>query len=186
MNEITYRKIAIMLAKHLPLEDEEFKQKVDQLIAEIKKLPKQQRIALRSAYIFSQKAPKEEREDLFQDLILNLLEASPADEKLAYSIARCDWRNWWAKYPLREHYSLDSVIEDEDGEEVTLGELLVGETEFEAKVCGKLDAARIWRSLPKDIKPVIKKRLAGRALTNTERSRLNRWIKREGYQLLIA
>jgi hypothetical protein len=117
---------------------------------------------------------------------LNLFKARTGDEKLAYAIARCDWKNWFAKYQIRQHYSLDSVIEDEDGNETTLAETIVGECEFENKMDGKLDGERIWNKLPAMIKPIVRKRLLGRALSNTERSTLNRWIKREGYQLLIA
>jgi len=102
---------------------------------------------------------------------------------------------------VRQHYSLDTVIDDDSGNPVTMAELLVGETEFEFKMDGKLDGERIWDKLPADIKPLIQKRLLGKplsserkrgnqkidsALSNTERSRLNRWIHKEGYKLLIS
>jgi len=183
--QITYRQIAKFLASRLPLDDdEEFGAQVEVILEEIKAMSKEQKNALRAAYIFSRKAPSEEREDLFQDLILNLLKAKASDEKLAYAIARCDWKSWWDKYQIRQHYSLDSVVEDEDGNEITLAETIVGECEWEAKMDGELDGQRIWDRLPDIIKPIVTKRLLGRALSNTERSKLNRWIKQEGYQLL--
>ena len=139
---------------------------------------------------------------MFQDIVLAVFESKTKDEKLAYAIARCDWRNWWAKYRVRQHYSLDTVIDDDSGNPVTMAELLVGETEFEFKMDGKLDAERIFDRLPLDIKPLIQKRLLGKplavprngkgrpptdsALSNAERVRLNRWIKREGYKLLLV
>ena len=56
--------------------------------------------------------------------------------------------SWWRKYKIRQHTSLDSVVEDTEGNPVTLGEMLVGECEFENKVNGKLEAERIFDRLP--------------------------------------
>ena len=200
--KVSYRDIAKLFAKALPVEGKEFGDKVEEYLAVIKAMPMTAKVALQSAYIFSRKVPREEREDLFQDIALAVLQAKTKDERLAYAIARCDWQNFWAKYKIRQHYSLDSVIEDNEGNPVTTGELLVGEVEFERKMDGKLDAERIWDRLPEDIKPIVEKRLMGKplttvrngkgrpptdaALSNCERQRLNRYIKREGYQLLIA
>ena len=199
--KVDYRSIAKMMASALPVEGEEFGQAVNNYLASIKKLPTQAKLALKTAYIFSRKVPREEREDMYQDIVLAVFESKTKDEKLAYAIARCDWRNWWAKYRVRQHYSLDTVIDDDSGNPVTMAELLVGETEFEFKMDGKLDGERIWDKLPADIKPLIQKRLLGKplsserkrgnqkidsALSNTERSRLNRWIHKEGYKLLIS
>ncbi len=186
IKDITYRRIAIMLVKAMPVEDIEFTQKVNEYVKVIKAMPKEHKIALRSAYIFSQKVPKQEREDLFQELALTLLKHKTKDERLAYAIARCDWRNWWQKYKVRQHYSLDLVIDTDNGDPVTLGERLVGEVEFEHKMDGKIDGDRLWQKLPDTIKAIVQKRLLGKALNNTERSQLNRWIKTKGYQLLIA
>jgi hypothetical protein len=200
--KVSYRDIAKMFVKALPVEGREFGDKVEQYLDVIKGMPAVSKVALKSAYIFSRKVPREEREDLFQDIALAILEAKTKDERLAYAIARCDWQNWWGKYKIRQHQSLDSIIEDDEGNPVTLGELIVGEVEFERKVDGELDAQRIWDKLPEDIKPIVEKRLMGKplstvrngrgrpstdtALSNCERQRLSRWIKREGYQLLMA
>ena len=186
LKDITYRRIAIMLAAALPVEGEAFTDKVNKNLETIKALPQTAKVSLRSAYIFSRKVPRQEREDLFQEIALVVLKAKTKDEHLAYAIARCDWKDWWAKYKIRQHYSLDSVTEDDDGNPVTLGELIVGEAEFERKMDGKLDAQRIWAVLPDKIKPIVTNRLLGKALTNTERSTLNRWVKSTGYQLLLA
>jgi len=175
-----------MLSSALPIEGDDFRTKVNEYLEVIKSLPQTAKVALRSAYIFSRKAPRQEREDLFQELALALLKAKTKDERLAYAIARCDWKDWWSKYKIRQHYSLDSVTEDEDGNPVTLGELIVGESEFELKMDGKLDAYRIWNKLPDKIKPIIQNRLLGMALTHQERNTLNYWIKTKGYQLLLA
>lgn len=113
--------------------------------------------------------------------------ATRAEEKQArrYAIARCDWRDWWKKYKIRQHYSLDSVTEDEDGNPATLGELIIGESDFELKMDGKLDAQRIWHKLPSNIKPIIQHRLLGQALNQNERKQLSRWVQSHGYQLLL-
>jgi len=184
--DITYRHIAKMLASALPIDDAEFTVKVNEYLDIIKAMPKEHKAALKAAYIFSRKVPREEKEDLFDELALTLLKAKTKDERLAYAIARCDWRNWWSKYKIRQHYSLDMVIEGDNGDPVTLGETLVGEVEFEHKMNGKIDGERLYQRLPDTIKAIVNKRLIGKALNNTERSQLNRWIKKEGYQLLLA
>jgi hypothetical protein len=184
-NKVTYRNIAKMLASALPVEGEDFGKKVETNLKAIKALASYQKNALKMAYIFSRKVPRQEREDLFQDLALACFKAKTRDEKLAYAIARCDWINWWKKFKIRQHYSLDTVIEDEDGNLQRIGELIVGELDFEYRLDGKVDAKRIWHKLPDNIKPIVRNRLLGKALTNTERSTLHRWIKRQGYQLLL-
>lgn len=225
IKKIDYRQIARLFTQALPLDDTERLEVTNTYLDVIKALPVEAKIALRSAYIFSCKVPREEREDLFQDLALTLLKARQGDEKLAYAIARCDWIDFWKSYKHRQHYSLDSVIDTDKGNPVTLAELLVGEVEFEAKMDGKFEAQRIWESLPDNIKPLIAKRLLGQtivtkykpepkpkdwhkldrwskrmvkhcqrqigrpkneaSLTDCERQRLNRWVKAEGFKLLI-
>jgi len=184
--EITYRDIAQMMAAALPDKDEEFAARVEEYLTTIKAMSTEAKTALKVAYVFSRKVPRHEREDMFQDIALAVFKAKTRDERLAYSIARCDWRDWWRKYSIRQHYSLDTVVEDEDGNPVTMGELVVGEVEFENKMDGKLDAERIWNKLPSDIKPIVFNRLIGKALNSSERNLLNRWVHKVGYQLLLA
>ena len=192
LKDITFRHVAIMLASALPIEGEDFRERVEANLEAIKELPASQRMVLKMAYIFSRKVPRQEREDLFQDIALALLKAGTSEPRLAYAIARCDWKDWWKKYKVRQHYSLDSIINDRgsnyDGEDGphTLGELLVGEAEFERKMNGKLDAQRIWHKLPSNIKPIIQHRLVGQALNHQERNTLNYWVRTQGYQLLLA
>lgn len=184
--KVTYRDIAKMLASALPVEGEEFGLKVNDYLEAIKVLSAECKTALKVAYIFSRKVPREEREDLFQDIALAVFKAKTSDEKLAYTIARFDWLNWWKRYKIRQHTNLDSVVEDSEGNPVTLGELLVGEVEFENKMCGKLEAERIWNKLPEHIKPIVNNRLIGKALTSSERNKLNRYVKHQGVSLLLA
>ena len=65
---------------------------------------------------------------------------------------------------MRQHTDLDTTIADSDGNATTLGNLIVGEVEFEAKAGSEIDAARLWERIPADIRPLIVKRLTGRAL----------------------
>ena len=184
--EVTYRDIAKMMSSAHPVEGEEFSLKVSETLEAIKSLPQEAKIALKVAYVFSRKVPRQEREDLYQDIALAVFKAKTKDERLAYAIARCDWKNWWRQFKVRQHLSLDSVTEDNDGNPVTLAELLVGECEFELKMDGKMDAQRIWDRLPYYIKPMVQNRLLGKALINTERAALSYYIRKQGTQLLLS
>ena len=181
---VTYRDISKMLVKAMPLEDQDYAGKINEYLGIIKAMPQEAKVALKSAYIFSHKVPREEREDLFQDLTFAILKARTKDERLAYTIARCDWRNWWAKYSIRQHYSLDSVVEDGEGNQASFGELLVGETEFERKINGELDAQSIFDRLPPAIQSLVDKRLSGYSLKKLERECLERWAAKNAMLLV--
>lgn len=184
--DVTYRHIAQMFCAQMPVQGNEYAQAVESNLETIKALPVEAKHALKCAYIFSRKVPREEREDLFQDLMLNLLKARITDEKLCYSVARCDWADWWKRFKVRAHLSLDeSVSTDDTGNPVTLADLLVNEIRFETMVDGKLDAEYIWARLPAHIKPIISKRLSGKALLANERQALSRFVRGQGNSLLI-
>lgn len=187
--KVTYRDIAKMLSSALPVEGDQFGAIVEENLKTIKALTTEAKNALKTAYIFSRKVPREEREDMFQELTLAVLQVKTKDERFAYAIARCDWRNWWDKYTTRSHFmagSLNDTVLDSDNEEVELAELVVGEAEFERKMDGKLDAQRIWAKLPDDIKPIILKRLLGKALNHSERNKLNYYARTKGTQILLS
>lgn len=167
------------------LDDEqaEYSDRVEAYIVAIRAMSIENRHAIRAAYIFSRKAPKEEREDLFQELMVKLLEVRAPTEALAYTIARCDWRDWWKSYRTRAGFvetSLNSVVLNNDGDEVEYGELLVGEVEFERLVDGKLDGQAIWDHLPDYIKRLVSKRLTGRGITGGERIMLDKFVITSG------
>lgn len=172
---------------------------------DIDKLGKNPKLAIQAAYIFSRKVPANERQDLFQELVTAVLESGTEKLAFAYTIARRDWQNWYKSYKLHSQFYcgyLSDTILNSEGEETELAELLVGEVEFERKQIGKLDAASLWHQIPADIRKLVIKRLQGKplgtsrnrkggrpkqsqTLNNTERSRLNRYVKTEGYKLLI-
>lgn len=173
---VTYRNIAKMLTSSLPVDGQEYSHKVEEYLQIIKSLPQAQKIALKSAYIFSRKVPKFEREDLFQDLTLELLKAQITDERLAYTVARCDWQDWWKRYTIRQHYSLDKTVMDAEGNQVPFSELLVGEIEWERKIDGDLDGLALWEKLPKWVQELVNKRLTGKGIRGGDRKLLNNWV----------
>lgn len=162
-------------------------------------------LAIEAAYIFSRKAPREERQDLFQELLVAVLASGTENAAFAYTIVRRDWQNWYSTYKLHSQFHqgyLSETITDAEGHETELAELLVGEIEFERKQIDKLDTQQLWQRIPSDIQKLLSKRLQGKplgvarkhkagqpksaaTLNNTERSRLNRYVKTEGYKLLI-
>jgi len=175
--DVTYRHIAKAICAHLPIEGAEFGKQVSQVLETINKLPVGQRYILKSAYIFSRKCPKQEREDVFQELVLKLLESKADSEGLCYAVARCDWKNWFAKYAIRQHYSLD-VATDDDGHECTYADLLVGEVDWERRQIETLDAETIYCLFPTDIQNIITKRLIGKPTSGKERIKLMRHLQK--------
>ncbi|MDD5510823.1 MAG: hypothetical protein PHI12_08435 [Dehalococcoidales bacterium] len=181
--KVSLRDIALMFARHIPESCKvDMAETTESYLHQIKYLSANQRIAIRSAYIFASKAPSEERQDLFQELVSTLLTKTTPDERLSYAMAKCDWVDWWRKYTTRSHMArLDAPVKQADNEpesaSAELSELLVGEMEFESKICAKLDAQRILDIIPKNIKSIGVKRMLGQALNANDRQVLCRWIK---------
>lgn len=185
--------------------DNEYIALVKSTASKLEHLGTNAKLAVEAGYIFSRKVPIDERQDLFQELFVAVLDSGTENPAFAYTIARRDWQDWWRSYKVRSHFYggyLSEVITNSDGEETELAELLVGEVEFERKQIEKLDGERLWQQIPADIQVLITKRLQGKplgaprlrkagrpksngSLNDTERQRLNRWVKTEGYKLLI-
>ena len=197
------RKVAISLAKRLPVESEAFADAVDDYLKRIMRLPRQMQYNLKSAYVFSSKVPREEQQDVFQTLTLALIEAKPVSEKLAYAIARRDWVDWYRHYKVKSQYGLTySLDTDTDADNTRqLAEVLVGECDFELRMEAKLDAQAIWNQLPDRMREIVRKRLAGTdcerktglhrgqpykqyALSNADRCYLHDWIKHNPFALV--
>jgi len=186
-------------------DDDQYIELVKATAKELDNLSINAKLAVEAGYIFSRKVPSSERQDLFQELVTAVLDSGTGNPAFAYTIARRDWQDWWAKYKLHSQFYqgyLSEVILNSDGEETELAELVVGEVEFERKQIAKLDAESLWQQIPKDIQYLVSKRLQGKplgaprnrkagkpkssgTLNDTERKRLNRWAKTEGYKLLI-
>jgi hypothetical protein len=187
---VSYRDIAVMLTKALiQLKGPEFNEHIDNLIEEIRKLPIEARNALRSAYIFSAKVPREDREDMFQELFIAVYEAKTKDEAFGYAIARCDWKNWWSKYYRRSAYyggSLNETITDTEGNSCEVIDLVVGESEFEAKMYSDWEATRIFGMLPHSIQYIVNKKMIGTRLSRSESTTLTSWANKHGNELLLT
>jgi DNA-directed RNA polymerase specialized sigma24 family protein len=196
ITKANYQQVAKAGIAHSFDDDDEYIEVVKHTASEFSKLNDNAKLAIEAAYIFSRKVPIVERQDLFQELVLAVLDSGTEKPEFAYTIARRDWQDWWKSYKLHSQYyegSINEVITNAEGEETELAELLVGEVEFEAKQIDKLDARRLWQRLPRDIQKLVVKRLRGRplgntrkgagrpkstgSLDNTERQRLNRWVK---------
>ena len=197
------RKVAISLAKALPIESGAFADKVNEYMKRIMRLPVATKYNLKSAYIFSSKVPREEREDVFQTLFTALTEANPSDEKLSYAIARRDWIDWYRKFKVKSQYgmSFDLATNSDNENQRQLSEVLIGECEFELKIESKLDAQAIWSQLPQRMKGIVQKRLLGTdcerktgnhrgrpykqyALSNADRCYLHDWVKKNPMALV--
>jgi DNA-directed RNA polymerase specialized sigma24 family protein len=196
VSKANYQQIAKAAISHSFDDDDEYIELVKTTSQQYAKLDDNAKLAIEAAYIFSRKVPMVERQDLFQELVLAVLDSGTEKPEFAYTIARRDWQDWWRTFKLHSQFHegyLSEVILNSDGEETELAELLVGEVEFEAKEIDKLDAGRLWQRLPRHIQKLVVKRLQGKplgvsrkgagrpkstgSLDNTERQRLNRWVK---------
>lgn len=205
LTKATYQQVSkAMLGPNFD-RDDHFIELVKQTAKQVEALGINAKLAIEAGYIFSRKAPQEERQDLFQELVAAILDSGTENAAFAYTIARRDWQNWWAQYKLHSQYYqgyLSETITNSDGEETELSELLVGEVEFENKQIDKLDTQRLWQQIPAEIQQLVTKRLEGKplgaprnrkagqpknsgTLNGTERQRLNRYVRTEGYKLLI-
>ncbi len=184
-HEFTYRNIAKMLASALQEENEDFGAHVEEYLEQIKKLSTDNQRALHYAYIFSRKAPQQERNDIYQELAIRLLESRPINDKLAYAIARCDWKDWWAAYTIRNNYnfaSIERIADSEYGSDYGQNaiarqeyhsQLLIGEIEMERTA----DLNKLWGLLPAKIQAIVTKRFNGYGLSNAEDCCIRKYIR---------
>ena len=204
VTKANYSQIAKAAISHSFDDEDEYIELVKRTASEFGKLDDNAKLGIEAAYIFSRKVPSHERQDLFQELVCAVLDSETDNPAFAYTIARRDWQDWWKTFKLHSQFHegyLSEVLTNSEGEETELAELLVGEVEFEAKQIDKLDARRLWRQLPRDIQRLVVKRLQGKplgsprnrgkgrpkstgSLDNTERQRLNRWVKANSHILL--
>ncbi len=191
--KVTNRDIAKMLTYALPikLNPEEFLQVVEDTIVQIEAMPKQARIALKMGYLFSSRVPREDQQDFMQELTIKLIEIGCTDDKLAYSIARCDWVDWWRRYARHNltFTSLEAIFEGRDDQqnEAILTDITTGAIEYESRQDCK--AKRIIESMRQTevgrrMIEIASKRLAGIALTGSERKALCLFIQRNALYYL--
>lgn len=118
--QVSEHDIAKMLVKVIPVDFKpaEFLAMVKTIERKIKRMPENTKLVLKAAYIFSSKVPKQERQDVYQELAMKLLENKPVNEQWAYTIARCDWLDWYRKFKVKSQYSeydIGSIVSSEIG-----------------------------------------------------------------------
>jgi hypothetical protein len=88
---------------------------------------------------------------------------------------------------IRGIRSLDSEINENGENNTTLGELIVGEADYEARLNGQLDAHIIEAKLKlyPAINNLVNKRLVGLTLTRKETETLETWVSKYGVSLLL-
>jgi hypothetical protein len=182
----TLRSIAKFMASALPLEGEDFGAQVDATERELTAMTRRAKdagnlIALRTAYTFAHKVPKQERPDLFQSLFCMLYSKGIQDNGIAYAVARADWVDWWRAYKIRSHYSLDGTPKTaKSGKPITeadtYGSLLIGVCDFEAQILGKVNGERLLEALPPHIRRMVQRSLEGYPLKGGDRVMLNKWV----------
>jgi hypothetical protein len=191
--KVTSRDIAKMLIYALPikLKPNEFLQCVEDTIKAIETMPKAARIALKMGYLFSSRVPRDDQQDFMQELTIKLIEIGCTDDKLAYSIARCDWVDWWRRYAKHNltFTSLEAMLEcrDDDQNEHIIADLAIGAMEYETRPSCK--AQRILESMRASkvgqrMLEIGSKRLSGEALSGAERVALSNFIKRNAVYYL--
>jgi hypothetical protein len=113
------RKLAKALAKGLPVEGAAFGEHVDRIEHEVKALPKVRKTTLTLAYMFSAKVPRQERDDVSQEIILACLESGQTEESHLYMVARHTWAVWFKRWYTRQQYELgidfDKVVAERLG-----------------------------------------------------------------------
>jgi hypothetical protein len=128
--------------------------------------------------------PGEEREDIVQTLAEHLIKTKPNSGKLAFVICKHLIADWWRNYMETrqfETFGLYDVLDDNEG--ITLEETLSSEYDYVKRLDNDIDAENLLGSLPGEIQKIIQKRLLGLGTTNTERSKLHRFIETNPMQL---
>lgn len=128
--------------------------------------------------------PGEEREDIVQTLAEHLIKAKPNSGKLAFVICKHLICDWWRNYMATRQFETFGLYDPVDGDEaITLEETLSLEYEYVKRLDNDIDAENLLKSLPSDIQKIIQKRLLGFGTSDTERSKLHRFIEANPVQL---
>ena len=137
---------------------------------------------------FQWKVPYQDREDVKQAIILEIAEAKARDgdkpftEALMYRIASYVVADYWRAEKRRPQISLNTEIEDGDGNTTELIATLADDKAID------LDAwldARTWLwGCPKRLIQIAHKRVNGEALDNADKLYLGKWRKKAQKRLL--
>jgi hypothetical protein len=122
--------------------------------------------------------PGEEREDIVQTLAEHLIKTKPNSGKLAFVICKHLIADWWRNYMATrqfETFGLYDPVDEDEG--ITLEETLSSEYDYVKRLDNDIDAENLLKSLPGEIQKIIQKRILGLGTSNTERSKLQRFIQ---------
>jgi hypothetical protein len=128
--------------------------------------------------------PYQERLDVLQELCLTLMEQQPLNIKHAYAMARSYTCDWWDKFHVRQHMSLDAEVTTHEGEVTELSNTLVGLCEYE-RIEGDIDGQILWERLPSQIQRIINQSLNDpKRLTTMQKHWLRQFAARNSNALL--
>ena len=132
--------------------------------------------------------PHEEREDVAQDLVTELLAKHPETPGLAFILCKHKIHDWWHSYKgfrlFNAQYGSEPAFDSDDGTEVDLIDTIPDTVEFERVIDDKLDSEQLFGKLPKRIQGIVNKKLIGIRLTRADSVALHKFIKKHGDELL--
>lgn len=186
---VSYRSIAKVLAQGMPVDGQEYSTIIEDYIRSIEAMPLEQQATLSAAYIFSRKAPFEERQDLFQHLVahvLGLLSKWPDPIKdmagFCYVVSRHEWmrvtreRKRHSRMLNGGFISLEEPIRDSLDGGIELKDTIASDLDLESELNSELDCQAVMNTLPDRVKAIVNKRLlGGQKLSNREYERLARY-----------
>jgi len=191
--DVSYREIAKVLAFGMPLDGQDYRVKIESYIKSIEAMPVEQQATLQASFIFSRKAPREERRDLFQHLTAHILELMATWPKAirdkhawCYVVARNEWKRITRERKRHTRMinggfvSLNEPVKRSESQETELQELIAGEVEFERKLNSELDSQSLLYTLTDNIKAIIDKRLNREKLSSHEYEKLARYREANG------
>jgi hypothetical protein len=136
---------------------------------------------------FQHKAKRQDRGDLNHNIIISLAEAQirldhngggQLSDIAMLRIASCRVADYWrSEYRNGRVISLNTIIEDEDGNQIELIDTLADDKAIDLEAW--LDR-NLWQlGFPKRLAGIARKRLKGISLTQVELNYLCRWRKRQ-------
>ena len=130
------------------------------------------------------KVPREDREDITQDMFELLLKHKPSSAGLAYTICKRSIADYWRHKARHNEFNISyasSVIASSEDGNITFEDLLIDRIDYESKYVDSIDSNVLFNSLPKPIAKLVAKRLRGLGLTSTQRSQLRRYAMTTQY-----
>lgn len=203
--DVSYRQIAKRLAQGMPVEGQDYSDIIEGYIRSIEAMPVEQQAALKASFIFSSMAPKDERQDLFQALVEQCLtELAKFDgqikdpEAYCYTVARHRRWDFWKQSKRRTKIlnggfiSLEEPVQNGDGQEVELKELIADDLDLESEINSQLDCQAVLDTMPDEFSAIVVKRLDYKKqnrdskLSSSEVNKLWRYVNQNGDKIREA